>query len=437
MSSITRFTDILRSVTSLTDSLHAYLESHSEVSEDEMKVAQTALRELAQCPSQPEEEASRALTGIVDRIWQSTDRGLCEVVRNVFERTIQRQPSEQAPRQSDTERTRFEMSDSWQGIEVQNQDFLTQIIGFLDPLSKRRSAQVCKRWHAAAHQQLLFDLSPLYHPEFQRLLSLFRITLPSAARTPKEVSVVYKALYATVQTTLKCIRRTKAMSDEEKIPYDTVTPQEIVHEPARLHEVLQIANDLSLVSPFLGYVHAGPDQPSSTTLSEKASIIKKHLEERGDCYTQLNCYNAGMLCLPREFCALQNLYTLNLYQNLLTAVPAEIRQLKKLEHFNLSQNLLTALPAEIEQLDQITTLDLSYNLLTTLPTEIGRLINMTSLCLNNNPLATLPVEIGQLPSLMYLQLDQDQKASLPTPLWLFTQPISFTVFWAQQLQTNF
>ncbi len=200
--------EVLRAITSLTEGVRSYLESHPEASESEKQVALVALRELAICTCQPEEETRRALKGIADWVVQSKNLELCKLVQNVFDQKVR------------------------VGIEALDQDIVTHIIGFLDPLSMGRSAQVCSRWHAAAHQQHLFDLTALHCPESQPLFSLFGITRPSTIRTPIEVRALYEAYAVQVYNILEGIGTSRALS-------------KVVHDPVSLHAVLQTAYDIN------------------------------------------------------------------------------------------------------------------------------------------------------------------------------------------------
>jgi Leucine-rich repeat (LRR) protein len=398
------------SLTGFVSDLQDYLAAHPGVAGGG---AQSSLRALGECTFENAEEARLTLTDFVQTIQKSGKPELREVIQGLFAREIQRLLSTPPAEEPAAELTRLEPANAETGIQNLDQVTLAHIFSFLDRQSQGRAGRVSRVWHDAMQLQRLFDLDPLHSPEFTPLLSLFGITLPPPNPSPSDVSAAWKALFEKVLHVLEGIKKSKALSDEEKKSFRAMKPQDIVQDPTLLYTLLHTAHEISLVSPFLNGRNAGPELPSEMTLTEKAEAVRKHLKEKGDTYEELECDDAGTLCFPREFCSLQNLRFLDLTRNSLTTLPPEIEQLKQLRGLWVRDNQLTSLPHEIGQLALLQTLWLSHNQLTTLPPEIEQLKQLRGLWVSHNHLSSLPHEIGQLARLQKLDIGNNQLSSLP------------------------
>ena len=382
------------SITAFTEGFFSYVQLHPTAFDDTEK---TDLRALAKRTFENAEEAGFALAEFVERIQRSGKPEQTKIVQALFDQAIQRPLSAPPTEQSAEKQTRYETTPTETGIL--DPDSLAHIFSFLSLQTQGQVARLSHSCRDAMRLRRIFDLDPLYGSRFSLLFPLFGITLPPPNPSSSQVSAACKELLEKVTNILKDVKKSKALTDDEKKPFSTMDPLEIVHNPSLLHVLLHTAYEISLVSPFLEGRNDGPELPGSMTLEEKAETVRKHLKDNGNSYEKLSCKKCGMLCFPRELCSLQNLQKLKLSGNRLSTIPPEIGQLAKLRRLNLNNNHLTSLPEAIGGLTQLFNLNLNNNHLTSLPEAIGGLTQLSNLDLHNNHLTSLPEVIGGLTQL--------------------------------------
>ncbi len=117
--------------------------------------------------------------------------------------------------------------------------------------------------------------------------------------------------------------------------------------------------------------------------------------------------------LPKSFCQLNALETLNLNDSLLTDLPDGISQLTNLTSLDLSRTLLSKIPAELFSLRYLKTLRLEGTSIAELPDRFETLTRLKTLSLNTSKLKQFPLSLFQLSALENLRLDGTSLIELP------------------------
>jgi hypothetical protein len=401
--------------------IYSYLRDYPEAIDAQ---TQDTFTTLAKTTFETAEDASLALAEFVEGVQRSDKPGLKKIVQALFTQEIERLVSTSVAEAPLEKRPRHETGNTGIGIQDLSLDPLAHVFYFLDPQSKRQAAQVCRDFRGAMRLRRIFDVSPLQPlntPAFRTLSSLFGISLPPPNPSSSDVSAACEALFAKASYILEGVKASDVLSYEEREPFSTMSAVEIVQDPSRLKNLLHTAYEISLVAPFFYRKNAGPELPISMTLAEKAEAVRKHLKEKGDSHTKLECDWSGMLCFPTEFCSLKNLQKLDLSRNRLTSIPPEIERLAQLRKLGLFNNRLTSIPAEVGKLTKLQRLDLSHNSLTSIPAEIGRLTQLQALELFSNRLTSIPAAVGQLVRLQELDLSINCLTTIPPEIGQLVQ----------------
>lgn len=117
--------------------------------------------------------------------------------------------------------------------------------------------------------------------------------------------------------------------------------------------------------------------------------------------------------LPKSFCQLNALETLNLNDSLLTNLPDEISLLTNLTSIDLRRTLLNKIPEGLFSLRYLKNLYLEGVTVTEFPDRFEALTRLKTLSLNTSKLTQLPLSLFQLSALENLSLDGTSLTQLP------------------------
>ena len=123
---------------------------------------------------------------------------------------------------TDEKQTRYETTPTETGIL--DPDSLAHIFSFLSLQTQGQVARLSHSCRDAMRLRRVFDLDPLYGSRFSLLFPLFGITLPPPNPSSSQVSAACKELLEKVSNILEGVKRSKALTDEEKKPFSTMGP---------------------------------------------------------------------------------------------------------------------------------------------------------------------------------------------------------------------
>ncbi len=129
----------------------------------------------------------------------------------------------------------------------------------------------------------------------------------------------------------------------------------------------------------------------------------------------LNIERNRLLELPRSFCKLQKIHSLNLNDNQLSELPEGFKNVldENLNSIDLSSNQFTTFPKLFCQFKQLRVVNFNYNKITSLPAEVGNWTRLEKAQFANNALTKLPKSIGNWKLLSELHVSSNQLKELP------------------------
>lgn len=127
----------------------------------------------------------------------------------------------------------------------------------------------------------------------------------------------------------------------------------------------------------------------------------------------LNMSRQGLINIPPDVFAHEELKVLKLYGNHIDSIPDGIGNLKNLEKLYIGKNDLKYISPEIGKLKNLKLFSAQYNELTSLPDELTEISNLEQILVNQNHLRKLPDSIGRLKKLITLQAKYNKLEYLP------------------------
>jgi len=139
----------------------------------------------------------------------------------------------------------------------------------------------------------------------------------------------------------------------------------------------------------------------------------KNLPKLSKLSVSYSNYDNPLKVIPKGFCNLKNLKTLDLTLNQITEIPDEISNLQNLEELLLSSNDITGNLEAIGKLKNLVTLDLSENSITSSIEPLSNLKNLKELYFGGNGNSNSLEPLGKLTKIEILSLYDNDFKKIP------------------------